>query len=274
MAGEEGVSLYNYDPSVAASVIFAVVFGSSAALHIWQAFIKARAWFFTAFVIGSIMMALGYLCRAISAKSPSSLGPYICQSLLILLPPSLYAATIYMLYGRIVRCTRQPELSTISPTKVTKVFVTGDILAFILQCSGGGMMAISGLSSIGEKVLVFGLFVQLIFFGFFLFISVKFALRLRRIPSKVPGGAWKTLLYILYTMAALIIFRCLYRIVEFVQGHSGYLVSHEIYMYLFDTLPMLIVQVPFHCWKPYNMLDARDAVMGSSESYVNLQGLH
>ncbi|KAB8227667.1 hypothetical protein ETB97_012168 [Aspergillus alliaceus] len=273
MAGSDGPSLYNYDPNVAASIIFALVFGASAALHIWQAFIRARAWFFTAFVIGSVMMALGYLCRAISAKSPTSLGPYIGQSLLILLPPSLYAATIYMVYGRIVQCTRRPELSIISPTRVTKVFVVGDVLAFILQCSGGGMMAISGLGSIGEKLLVFGLFVQLLFFGFFLFVSVKFALRIRRTPSKVMEGPWKTLLYILYAMAALIIFRCVYRIVEFVQGHDGYLVSHELYMYLFDTLPMLVVQLLFHRWQPYRMLNASQAAMGGCESYVNLQGL-
>ena len=46
-------TLYNYKPSVAASVVFALVFGISAGLHVWQAFVKAKAWFFTAFIIGS-----------------------------------------------------------------------------------------------------------------------------------------------------------------------------------------------------------------------------
>ncbi|CAG8902468.1 unnamed protein product [Penicillium egyptiacum] len=54
MADDDGFALYNYDPSVAASVIFALVFATSAAVHIWHAFFKARAWFFTAFIIGSI----------------------------------------------------------------------------------------------------------------------------------------------------------------------------------------------------------------------------
>lgn len=49
----DGYSLYNYKPSVAASVVFALVFGISAGLHVWQAFIRARAWFFTAFIVGS-----------------------------------------------------------------------------------------------------------------------------------------------------------------------------------------------------------------------------
>lgn len=54
MANDDDFALYNYDPSVAASVIFALVFATSAAVHIWHAFFKARAWFFTAFIIGSI----------------------------------------------------------------------------------------------------------------------------------------------------------------------------------------------------------------------------
>lgn len=54
MANDDGFALYNYDPSLAASVIFALVFATSAAIHIWHAFFMARAWFFTAFIIGSI----------------------------------------------------------------------------------------------------------------------------------------------------------------------------------------------------------------------------
>ncbi|CAP94963.1 Pc21g00660 [Penicillium rubens Wisconsin 54-1255] len=271
MANDDDFALYNYDPSVAASVIFSLVFAISAVVHIWHAFFKARAWFFTAFIIGSIMMTAGYISRAISAKSPESLAPYISQSLLILLPPSLYAATIYMLYGRIVHCTKRADLSIISPTKVTKIFVVGDVIAFLLQCSGGGLMAISGLSSTGQKVIVFGLFFQLLFFGFFLYVSVKFALRIRQAQGGFLGAPWGTLLHILFLMSSLIIFRCVYRVVEFLQGHDGYLISREVYMYLFDTLPMLVVQLLFHYWKPYKMLDY--AALGKTPSFVNLHDM-
>ncbi len=46
--------------------------------------------------------------------------------------------------------------------------------------------------------------------------------------------------------AVIIILRCIFRVVEFAQGHGGYLASHEVYMYVFDTLPMFAVQVLFH----------------------------
>jgi hypothetical protein len=46
--------------------------------------------------------------------------------------------------------------------------------------------------------------------------------------------------------AVIIILRCIFRVIEFAQGHDGYLVSHERYLYIFDTSPMLAVQAVFH----------------------------
>lgn len=60
MANDDDFALYNYDPSVAASVIFSLVFAISAVVHIWHAFFKAGAWFFTAFIIGSISQYLSH----------------------------------------------------------------------------------------------------------------------------------------------------------------------------------------------------------------------
>jgi hypothetical protein len=124
-------------------------------------------------------MALGYAARYVSAQSPSDLTPYIIQSLFIILPPSLYAATIYMIYGRLVLFVNAEHASIIRPTRVTKIFVCGDVLAFLMQASGGGMMAQAGMADMGQKIMLLGLFVQLVFFGFFVVISVVFYLRVR-----------------------------------------------------------------------------------------------
>lgn len=86
-------------------------------------------------------MTIGYGFRYLSAGSPDKLGLYIGQSLCIILPPSLYAATIYMIFGRLVVFVDSPEASLIRPTRVTKIFVCGDVLAFLMQAAGGGQMA-------------------------------------------------------------------------------------------------------------------------------------
>ncbi|RMJ23358.1 RTA1 domain protein [Aspergillus sp. HF37] len=213
-------------------------------------------------------MTLGYIFRLISARLPDSLIPYVCQSLFIILPPSLYAATIYMIYGRIVNHVGKPQLSIISPRRVTKVFVLGDATAFLLQLGGGGMQSVNNMRDIGQKVLVVGLFVQLIFFSFFLYVSVSFLVRLRRSGFNAVEGLWRRLLNVLFVVSALIIGRCIFRIVEYVTGMDGYIYSHEAFMYVFDTIPMFIVQVIFHFFHPGNILAGYQF---PEEAYVNLQ---
>jgi len=155
---------------------------------------------------------------------------------------------------------------------VTKIFVCGDVVAFLMQSGGGGMMAQADMADMGQKIMLLGLFVQLAFFGFFVVVSAIFYFRMRSAPERytVPKYgkyAWPTLVscfsffssllstngililrqYKLLAIAAVVIIaRCIFRVIEFGQGHSGYLASHEVYMYVFDTLPMFLVQVLFH----------------------------
>jgi hypothetical protein len=85
--------------------------------------------------------------RAGSAKqSPNwTTGPYIIQSLLLLLAPTLFAASIYMVLGRIIRLTDGEEHSLIRANFLTKVFVAGDVLSFLNQ-SGGQYFASSEIN--------------------------------------------------------------------------------------------------------------------------------
>ena len=62
--------------------------------------------------------------------------PYIIQSLLLLLGPSFFAASIYMILGRIIRLTGGERYSLIGPKWLTKIFVVGDILSFFVQSGG------------------------------------------------------------------------------------------------------------------------------------------
>ena len=62
--------------------------------------------------------------------------PYIIQSLLILLGPTLFAASIYMILGRIMRLTNGEAHSIIRVNWVTKIFVLGDVLSFLAQSGG------------------------------------------------------------------------------------------------------------------------------------------
>jgi hypothetical protein len=58
------------------------------------------------------------------------------QTLLILLAPTLYAASIYMVLGRVIKFLHGDHLSYVPVRYMTKIFVFGDVLSFILQGAG------------------------------------------------------------------------------------------------------------------------------------------
>jgi len=85
-----------------------------------------------------IVESIGFMGRIVgSTQTPNwTLTPYIIQVLTLLLAPALFAASIYMIQGRIVLLTAGERLSMIRVSWLTKIFVIGDIFSFLLQCAG------------------------------------------------------------------------------------------------------------------------------------------
>ncbi|KAK9847348.1 hypothetical protein MYU51_019559 [Penicillium brevicompactum] len=249
MGGENSHGMYPYEPSIIKALIAVGIFGLSAGLHTFV-MAKKKTWFYSCLVIGAWMMTAGYIFRIFSSKRPNEMMLYIMQSLFIILPPSLYAATVYMVYGRIILFVRFPQASVISPYKVTKIFVFGDLFAFLLQASGGGMMALDNLAKLGQKIALIGLFIQVLFFGLFLIVSIIFLKRMSvsGVDNSTYCGkrSWHALFQILLVASVVILGRCIFRIIEFAQGHNGGIESNELLVYLFDALPMAAVQILFH----------------------------
>lgn len=58
------------------------------------------------------------------------------QSALILIAPAFLAASIYMTLGRIIEMLDAERSSMIKLKWLTKIFVAGDVLSFLMQASG------------------------------------------------------------------------------------------------------------------------------------------
>lgn len=70
--------LYQYDPSLAAAVIFLIIFVGSAILHTWQ-IIRTKNWYFIPFLVGTLG-EVPHVCldlRCIVANSPVSRGHWM-----------------------------------------------------------------------------------------------------------------------------------------------------------------------------------------------------
>ncbi|KAM0327521.1 hypothetical protein ACHAQA_005811 [Verticillium albo-atrum] len=243
--------LYRYDPSMAAAVIFILLFLAITAFHVYK-IVVTKTWFFTCFVIGGIMQVVGYIGRAISAsESPDwTLMPYIMQNLLLLVSPALFAASIYMILSRIILVTDGEQYSPIRRSWLTKTFVIGDVLSFMLQGGGGGLMASGGIETLhtGEKIIIFGLVVQVIFFSLFAVTAALFHRRFSAtISARVNASSipWQRYLMVLYIAAALVMVRSVFRLIEYAQGNAGALISKEIYLYIFDGILMFLTMLLF-----------------------------
>lgn len=234
--------LYRYHPSLAAAAVFVVLFALTTGLHIFQT-IRKRSWFMTPFIIGGLFEFIGYIGRIISSNDRYALSPYIMQTLLLLLGPALYAASIYMILGRLILLTGGEQYSLVRRTWLTKIFVGGDVISFMMQGAGGGIMS-SGASGMktGEKIIIGGLFVQILFFGLFFVTAIMFQMRgneyLASLGRSVP---WKKHLFALYATSILILVRSVFRVVEYIQGNAGYLLRHEVFLYVFDAVLMFAV---------------------------------
>lgn len=64
------------------------------------------------------------------------MGPFLINSLLPLVAPALFAASIYMELGRLIIVLHAQQHSLIRVKWLTKIFVTGDVLSFLLQAGG------------------------------------------------------------------------------------------------------------------------------------------
>lgn len=51
-------------------------------------------------------------------------------------------------------------------------------------------------------------------------------------------------------MSILILIRSIVRVVEYLQGYDGYIMTHEVYLYIFDALVMFIAVVSMNWIHP------------------------
>jgi hypothetical protein len=154
--------------------------------------------------------------------------------------------------------------------------------------TGGGIQAAGTLEALhtGEKLIIAGLFTQLFFFALFVVVAGVFHYRLvndkpldkrigssqnihhRQISSTSSSSPftsphellnnvpWKRHLYNLYITSGLIVVRSLFRVIEYLQGNAGYLLSHEVFLYIFDAALMLAAVLLFNWFHPSEVTEA------------------
>ncbi|OBS28181.1 hypothetical protein FPOA_02122 [Fusarium poae] len=269
MAGSDAPQayvFYNYNPSMVAAVIFIVVFGISSLLHTYQ-LARARTWYFIPFLIGCLFECVGYVGRALSANEAPNFtkNPYIIQSILLLLGPALLAASIYMV---------------LAPSGLPKCLSLAMFCLFsrrvpVVVC---WQQPRTDAVKRGENIIVGGLVIQILFFGFFMIVTLIFHVRINRNPTQKSleiVTPWKKLLFVLYAASLSILVRSVFRVAEYVMGKDSALQSQEFWIYIFDALLMSLVVVSLNWFHPSRVINGaldRKRIVSQDEYMLEGQG--
>ena len=176
--------------------------------------------------------------------------------------------------------TEAAHLSIVSPRWLTAIFVSGDVISFMMLGSSSGLTILStdhpSLATTAKWVVIVGLGIQLVAFALFGLTALAFHARITSRPTAASlqvDQKWRKTLQMLYGVSALVIVRSVFRLIEYAGGEDGYLLSHEWPLYVFDTLTMLAVVVVFFYVYPSNIVKDKGkhiplSEMGSRENIL------
>ncbi|PWN23456.1 hypothetical protein BCV69DRAFT_240173, partial [Microstroma glucosiphilum] len=167
--------------------------------------------------------------------------------------------------------TRQPPLSQRSPFAIlpprlyTFIFVMSDIVTFVVQAVGASLQTSDDYDTVltGSHIYLAGAAAQMASFFLFALIMIHSHCKLylvdpesysfkRAFVKRNPGSV---LFVTLHAVGICILLRCAFRTAEMALGVRSHLYNTEIYTFLLDALPLLIVVAFFLVVWPKKYLD-------------------
>jgi hypothetical protein len=119
----------------------------------------------------------------------------------------------------------------------------------------------------GLHIYMGGVGLQLLYIAIFLTLCIRFQLTINQLEkSSLSAGqgvhmsdlssprSARRLLCLVYTVLFLIVFRNIYRLVEFSSGIYSTITEHEWFAYVFDAVPMFSALVAFNIFHPGRVL--------------------
>ncbi|GAA5924377.1 hypothetical protein JCM1841_001681 [Sporobolomyces salmonicolor] len=266
-------NIYGYDPSLAAAIVFIVAFSLITIVQTGL-IARSRIWWLTVLIVGGVGEIIGWAGRLWSALNVYSLNAFLVQEIWqvfcpfsafwphcssplslnsLILAPCFFSATVYGILGMLVRAIG-PEYSILRPALYLWVFCLCDLIAIVIQAVGGAKAALalqaSESSSTGTHIMLAGIVFQLFSMAVFCCIGLDFFRRARKDPlysgkHNVREGRIGLLGFGLTWGSTWILIRCIYRTVELAEGWSGYLITHEPYFCVLDSMSMVLCQAVF-----------------------------
>jgi len=244
---------YGYVPSLAAGVVFCVLFGLSMVLHTVQ-FIWKRQWWCAVFAIGCLVEVLGWAGRTWSSQCPYIMNAFLMQISTLIIAPTFFTAGVYVLLGRFISILGR-QSSFLSPKLYLWIFCVCDVASLVVQAIGGGMASQASNNNENTKpgtdIMVAGILFQTGSITIFVLCAIDFLRRVVRANMlHTMRGTMVPLLWAMVFSILCIYVRSIYRAVELLQGWKGYLITNERFFIALDGSMMVAAVVVFNLIHP------------------------
>ncbi|KAJ7887158.1 RTA1-like protein [Mycena leptocephala] len=161
-------SAYGYTPPshsyASLSLFFTLTHALGSVLHAAQAAYFGMWWLLPTACLCGIGELVGWSGRLWSSFAPTLGDPYMMQITTTIIAPTPLIAVNFILLGRII--TRLgPAYSRLTPKSYTRIFLTCDIIALVIQGLGGGIAASSqsiSAQNLGGNIMLGGIIFQFV----------------------------------------------------------------------------------------------------------------
>jgi hypothetical protein len=167
-----------------------------------------------------------------------------------------------------------PYLAPLHPGRVATTFVGLDSVCEILIGNGAWRMANSSLTDaqreVGSNMVMASLCLQAALFGTFGLMSALFHRRASK--AGVLKQDLKVVLYVMYVSATIVTIRCIYRLVEYIEGWESSIYQNEVYFWIFEATIMFVNTALLNLFHPGKCLPQSNSVFLARDGVTERRG--
>jgi len=124
--------------------------------------------------------------------------------------------------------------------------------------------------AVGENIVKAALIMQAVLFMLFILLAIVFQRRVSKAGVMKPNI--QTVLNVMYISCTIVTVRCIYRIIEFFLGYTGYIYTHEPFFWVFEASIMFVNTAMLNIWHPGRYLPQSNKVFLSTDGQTELLG--
>lgn len=278
-------------PSLSGNLTYTIIFAILFILHIiWG--LRYKQWWFTIAFFGGIGLEMaGFIGRSLSHSNDTNDDYFLLQIISLTIAPAFIMGGIYNLLMKFI-VIYGSKFALMRPMLYSYIFIICDIISLVVQAAGGAIASMADTkkgNELGTHIMVGGMVFQIISMSVYMILFLQFFLKVKFFNIQKykqlefqfdPNFAhvrsrklFKSFPYIIFICVVLVFIRCVYRVVELAQGWTGYLISHEIYLFTLDALMIALTAIILIVVHPGVVFDGRNTKIKVSHKKRDIQQL-